>query len=275
MTLALKLLLAPLLVVASSLAGRRWGPRMVGLLVALPVVAGPILLITELEHGRQFGAQAASAALRGLITLAIFAVVFAWVARRYGWIASLAVGWLVCLLADLALAALSVPPAIGLILTLAATAIATRLMPAVPRSAGEAPTGPTEWPAWDLPARAVATALLVLTLTGAAASLGPSLTGVLAPFPIATSVVAGFTRAQHGPAPTITLLRGVLRGLIGFAAFCFLVATLLTEVGAPLAFSIAIAGTLSVQFGLRTATSKQNTMDDVATARLPAADRPG
>jgi hypothetical protein len=40
-----KLLLAPALVVASSLAGRRWGARMVGVLVALPLVAGPILAI--------------------------------------------------------------------------------------------------------------------------------------------------------------------------------------------------------------------------------------
>jgi hypothetical protein len=35
--LALKLLLAPLLVVASSLAGRRLGPRLAGILVVLPI----------------------------------------------------------------------------------------------------------------------------------------------------------------------------------------------------------------------------------------------
>jgi hypothetical protein len=43
--LALKLLLGPLLVVASSLAGRRWGSWVAGILVVLPIVAGPILLI--------------------------------------------------------------------------------------------------------------------------------------------------------------------------------------------------------------------------------------
>src|SRR4051794_576159 len=41
--LALKLSIAPCLVMASSLAGRRWGPQLVGLLVVLPLVAGPIL----------------------------------------------------------------------------------------------------------------------------------------------------------------------------------------------------------------------------------------
>jgi hypothetical protein len=54
--LALKLLLAPMLVVASSLAGRRWGPRLAGILVVLPIVAGPILLILYLEHGGRFAA---------------------------------------------------------------------------------------------------------------------------------------------------------------------------------------------------------------------------
>jgi len=72
-TLLLKLVLAPLLVVGSSLAGRRWGPGVTGLLVALPVVAGPILFITYLEHGAPFVARAASASLLGLVSLAVFA----------------------------------------------------------------------------------------------------------------------------------------------------------------------------------------------------------
>ncbi|MER5638009.1 hypothetical protein ABT095_13750 [Kitasatospora sp. NPDC002227] len=62
---------------ASSLAGRRWGPALAGTLVALPIVAGPILFISPLEHGRAFVARAASASLLGLVSLALFAVVFA------------------------------------------------------------------------------------------------------------------------------------------------------------------------------------------------------
>ncbi|MEV6932252.1 hypothetical protein AB0M46_48255 [Dactylosporangium sp. NPDC051485] len=73
MTLVLKLLLAPLLVAGSSLAGRRWGAQVAGVLVALPIVAGPILLIACLEHGPAFGARAAASALLGLVSLALFA----------------------------------------------------------------------------------------------------------------------------------------------------------------------------------------------------------
>jgi len=43
--LAAKLLLAPLCVVAVSLAGRRCGAAVAGVLGGLPVVAGPILLV--------------------------------------------------------------------------------------------------------------------------------------------------------------------------------------------------------------------------------------
>jgi hypothetical protein len=243
--LTLKLLLAPLLVVASSLAGRRWGPGVSGLLVALPVVAGPILLITTIEHGRQFGAQAANASLLGLITLAGFAVVVVRVSQYRGWLATMAAGWVACLTADVALARLSVAAPIGLLLVLAATGIAGRLIPSPnPHSSSPAQE---EWPWWDLPARALATAALVCTVTGAAAGLGPSLTGVLAPFPTATSVVVAFSLAQHGPTPTLSLLRGLLRGLVGFATFCFLLAVLLEPAGTLLAFTVAVGGALTVQ----------------------------
>jgi hypothetical protein len=248
--LTLKLLLAPLLVVASSLAGRRWGPGVSGLLVALPVVAGPILLITTIEHGRRFGAEAANASLLGLITLAGFAVVIAGVSERWGWLATMVTGWGACLIADVALARLSVAAPIGLLLVLAATVIAGRLIPsAAPQSGSPASSSPAqeEWPWWDLPARAAATAALVCTVTGAAAGLGPSLTGVLAPFPTATSVVVAFSLAQHGPAQTRPMLRGLLRGLVGFATFCFLLAVLLEPAGTLLAFTVAVGGALAVQ----------------------------
>src|SRR6478672_5281841 len=58
--LLVKLTLAPALVVGSSLAGRRWGPEASGLLVALPLVAGPILLIVDLDHGAHFASRAAA-----------------------------------------------------------------------------------------------------------------------------------------------------------------------------------------------------------------------
>jgi hypothetical protein len=259
-TLALKLLLAPLLVVGSSLAGRRWGASVAGTLVALPIVAGPILLVTSLELGARFGARAATSSLLGLVSLALFAVVFtwcgrvAWLGRRPGWPVSLVVAWLTTIAADLALARVALPAFAGLIVVLLTVEIATRVLP----STGPDDDARASWPWWDLPGRALATAVLVITVTTTADVAGPRLTGVLAPFPIATSVVAAFALATRGPAAATETLRGTLGGLRGFAVFCFLLAVVLEPAGIPLGFLIATGGALTVQLGthhLRTASS--------------------
>lgn len=76
-TLVLKVALAPALVIGVTLGARRWGPRVGGMLIALPVVAGPILLLITLEHGEVFGARAARGALLGVVALSAFCVAFA------------------------------------------------------------------------------------------------------------------------------------------------------------------------------------------------------
>jgi hypothetical protein len=233
--LALKLVLAPLLVVGSSLAGRRWGPRLAGILVVLPIVAGPILLIVHLQHGPDFAARAATAATLGVAPLALFAVVFAYVSRRWGWLVTLAASWAAVLLADLGLALLRVPAAVALVIALVALHAAGLMLRRLPASV----PAPAALPWWDLPARAVATGALVVLLTGVAGGLGPTVTGVLAPFPIALSVVCAFAVAHQGHAGVLALLRGIVPGLDGFALFCFLVAVTVDRLGGAAAFALA------------------------------------
>ncbi|WP_370108628.1 hypothetical protein [Streptacidiphilus sp. MAP12-33] len=252
--LMMKLLLAPGLVVGASLAGRRWGPSVAGLLVALPIVAGPILAITCLERGRGFAARAASSSLLGLVSLAVFAVVFVLLSRgsrTRNWWVTLVLAWLVCLAVDAVLAQVSVPPVVALGLALVGAGLATRALARIEGRTAATGTVPVTTarvaPWWDLPARAAVTALLVTAVTTAAAHLGPNLTGVLAPFPIATSVVAAFALAQGGTQAATATLRGVLRGLWGFAAFCFLVAVLVQPLGAVAGFGVAVVCTPLLQ----------------------------
>jgi hypothetical protein len=90
--LVLKVTLAPGLVAATTLAGRRWGPRMAGWLGGLPVVVGPILLAIAVEQGDAFAADAAEGSLFGLLSLTVFMLAYAWSARRLSWLPSLLVG---------------------------------------------------------------------------------------------------------------------------------------------------------------------------------------
>jgi hypothetical protein len=61
-------------VVLSSVAARRWGARLGGILVTIPIVAGPILLIIYLQPGGRFAAGAATAATLANVSLAAFAL---------------------------------------------------------------------------------------------------------------------------------------------------------------------------------------------------------
>jgi hypothetical protein len=241
-----KLLLAPLCVVAVSLAGRRWGVAVTGVLGGLPVVAGPILVALTLVHGRAFGAEAAAGTLLGLGALTLFVVVYGRVSERFGPVPSLLGGWAAFLLGVVLLRLLDVPPGVSLILVAVGFVAALALLPA-PVEARAAVAMP---PWWDLPARALAALVLVVALTAASGALGPHLSGLLAPFPIITSVLAVFTHAHGGFAQVRILLRNFLVGFYGFAAFCFVLATSLDSLGGAAAFLLALAAALAVQTGI-------------------------
>lgn len=49
MVLLLKLTLAPLLVALATLVARRWGPKVGGIVVGLPLSTGPIFLFLAID----------------------------------------------------------------------------------------------------------------------------------------------------------------------------------------------------------------------------------
>jgi hypothetical protein len=241
--LAAKILLAPLCVVAVSLAGRRWGVAVAGVLGGLPVVAGPILLVETLLHGRGFGADAAAGTLLGLAALTVFVVVYGRVASAARPVPTVLCGWTAFLLGIAVLSPVQPPPTLSLVLVAACFALGLRLLPPAPW----APPTPTAPPWWDLPARALAALGLVLALTAVSGALGPHLSGLLAPFPIITSVLAVFTHAHGGIVQVGVLLRNFLFGFYGFAAFCFTLAVALPTLASAAAFGLATAAAFAAQ----------------------------
>jgi hypothetical protein len=221
-TLILKVALAPALVVGATLAARRWGPRLGGMLIALPVVAGPILLVIGLEHGNVFAARVARGALLGVVALSAFCVVFAAAAAaaRTHWPAVLLSGWAAFAGVAACGSRWDAPPIAGLASALAALLLARASLRRYDHT--HIPSPPP--PPWDLYARAGSTAALVIALTTAAGALGPAVSGVLTPFPVAASVLASFTLAHNGPVASVAMLRGFVTALPGFAVFFFAVA---------------------------------------------------
>ncbi|POZ61264.1 hypothetical protein C2I19_14405 [Chromobacterium alticapitis] len=91
----------------------------------------------------------------------------------------------------------------------------------------------------------LAGAALVLAITGLSSRLGPGLSGLLAVFPVLGSVLAVFSHLSAGPAATIRLLRGMVRGFYAFIAFCAALA--LGPLPSPAAFALALAAAVAVQ----------------------------
>lgn len=237
MTLALKLLLAPSFVAAVSLAIRRHGAVVGGLLGGLPVVAGPILLVVTLEQGRAFGADAATGTVVGLVALGAFVLVYCHACGRWSPVTSMLVGW-VGFGATAAVLSLVDP---GPVVALAAAWVAFALQRWALPHVDEVEAVPVELPAWDLPVRALAAAGMVLALTAAADALGPEWSGLLAPFPIITTVLAVFTHVHHGPTEARVLLRGLLTGLFAFALFAAVLALALPDLATAPSFAFALA----------------------------------
>jgi hypothetical protein len=241
--LATKLLLAPSFVVGASLAARRYGPRVGGLIGGLPVVAGPILLAYALAHGASFAAGAAVGTMLGLVSLIAFVVVYARLAGRVSWAGSMLAGWLAFALSTALFSALT--PAAGVALAIAGAGLGIGIV-LTPRVRGlDGPSEPV--PSWDLPMRAACALALVLTLTAVAGWLGPQLSGLLAPFPVIATVLATFTHAQHGHEEVRRLLRWLLGGYGAFALFCFTLAVALRPLGTAPAFLLATAVALLSQ----------------------------
>ena len=242
-TLAVKVLLAPSFVVGASLAARRFGPRVGGLVAGLPVVAGPILLVYALTHGRIFAADAAAGTLLGLVSLTAFVVVYSRLAGRSPWLVSLLGGWSAFAAATLLFSALAIPVGAALALAGAGFVVGLWLLPD-PRAL-RSPTGAP--PSWDLPLRAICALLLVLALTAASGWLGSRLSGLLAPFPVIASVLAVFTHAQRGADDFLRLARGLIAGFFAFALFCFTLSVSLRTLPIATSFVLATAVAALVQ----------------------------
>ncbi len=241
--LALKLVITPLLIGGASLGARRWGPVIGGWIVSLPLTSGPVALFLALDRGPSFAASAAEASVAGNIAIVVFCLGYAGAARRGGWqvaIATAGIGWLAAALA--LQPALALP--VGLVFVLAVVALAAGLR-AMPGGAALRPASAA--PAWELPLRMAVGTGVVVALTAAAPVLGSSTSGLLAMLPVIATVLAVFTHRRDGPEGAVGILRGVITGLFGTAAFLAVVSASVQPLGVVPAFGLAIVTVAVVQ----------------------------
>lgn len=236
-----KLLATPFLIGSATLAGRRWGPIVNGLIVGLPLTSGPISFILAHQYGLEFAAKAAAGNLAGQVSMCVFCLTYSLLAQKNNWPRSAILAIAAYSLATVLLNGIAwqlFPAFVALAIVIF---VILRLIPQQPVARFHAAP-----PRWDLPARMGIATAFVIVLTASANLLGSQLSGLLSTFPVFGVIFAAFTHFQQGASATSRLLRGIVFGSIAYAFFFLTVGACLTSLGIAATYTIALGTAIAV-----------------------------
>ncbi len=244
LSLLTKMAVTAAFVVGATYLAERAGAVVGAMVATLPIAAGPAYIFLALDHAPAFIADSALASLVGNAANSVFALTYTLLAQKRG----LALSVLPALLAWAAVASLSralpwttaTALAFNVVVLGGALAIGNRLRHA---------RMPLVTPRWfDVPLRAGMVATLVATVVALSTHVGPTVTGVLAVFPIVLLSLMLILHPRIGGAAAGAVLSNTLLGLVGFSCTCLAVRLLAVPLGSAAALSLALAVSLGCNF---------------------------
>ncbi len=202
LALALKMAVTAGFVVAASIVAEKSGPAIGAMIATLPIAAAPSYVFLALDHDTAFIARSALGSLSANAVTGIFSLIYVVLAQRQSLVVSLAAALAVWFALAFALSAVG-----WNIVTVVAfnVAVFAVCIPLVMRYCHVAmPRVMRRW--YDMPLRAAMVACLVAIVVGTSTKVGPSVTGLLAVFPIVlTSLMLIFQPRIGGPATAALL----------------------------------------------------------------------
>ncbi|HEX9464042.1 MAG TPA: hypothetical protein VGB82_15700 [Alphaproteobacteria bacterium] len=233
---AAKMAVTVAFVILATRAAERAGPLIGAMVATLPVAAGPAYVFLSLEHDSSFIATTALSSLAVNAATVVFCLVHARVAQSRGMPTSLAAtlgAWGV-----LAVAIRSVSWTLPGAVLLNVCAIAVCLPLARRFRHIEMPAVARRW--YDVPLRAGMVATLVATVVSISSRVGPTVTGILAIFPIVlTSLVLIFQPRIGGKATAAIIANGII-GLAGFSLALAVLHVTAVPLGSPAALCLSL-----------------------------------
>ncbi|MCO8164378.1 hypothetical protein NJC38_19735 [Pseudomonas sp. 21LCFQ010] len=242
----LKLLITPTLMLVISLAAKRWGTHIGGLLSGLPITSALVMLFLSLEQGAGFALQAVPGALAGLAAIQATYLFYFLVTRKVG-------AFIGCITALMAYAATAL--AISGVGAPLVSIIATLLLVAanIVLTGKEAQTRKANYvalPRWVIPMRMLTATLLLLAITASAEWLGPVISGLLAPIPVIAWPLAVFAHVQGGRYELGAIVRGNAIGAVGVVGFYLALQHSIVQWGVGASLSVAVVLAVLVTVGL-------------------------
>jgi hypothetical protein len=246
LTLALRMAVTAAFVVSASVITERSGPVIGALVATLPISTGPSYVFLALDHDAAFIAEGALASLpinAATIWLALTYVVLA--QRR-----SAAVSFAGAALVWIALATLSRTVHWSLAGGLLANAVTFAIcLPLMARFRHvKMPLITRRW--YDIPLRASLVATLVAIVVTLSGWVGPSVSGMIALFPVVFSSIMLILHPRIGGPPTAAVIANGGWGLIGFGIALAVLHVAALRCGSVVALSLALATCVSWNLGL-------------------------
>lgn len=240
--LALRLVLPPLVIAGATLAQGRLGDRLGGLVVGLPLTSGTFLGLLLLSQGGSATAHAAAGMLAGQVSVVVMAATYAWLASRAEACTAIAGTVLTWAASVPVVHAVDSSVAIGVLYVAAVLAVLLR-WPTPTAAEGDPP--PTVSSGQQTAIRVTLGSGLVIALTAGVQVLGPVLAGTLAAAPLVALVLTPSTHVSRGPTAVRILLKGVVLGSVGAAAFAVIVLLSAEALGGA-AIGMAVLACLAV-----------------------------
>jgi hypothetical protein len=246
LTLALRMAVTAAFVVTASVITERSGPVIGALVATLPISAGPSYVFLALDHDAAFIADGALASLPVNAATIFLGLTYVVLAQRRSAIVSLSAAVVVWVV----LVALAQTIQWSLVGGLAANAVTFAIcLPLLRRYQHvRMPLITRRW--YDIPLRAALVSTLVATVVGLSGWVGPSISGVIALFPVVFTSMMLILHPRIGGPPTAAVIANGGRGLVGFGIAVAVLHLAARPLGSAVALGLALTTCVSWNLGL-------------------------
>src|SRR3954462_6173546 len=246
LTLALRMAITAAFVVSASVITERSGPVIGALIATLPISAGPSYVFLALDHDAAFIAEGALASLPINAATIWLALTYVVLAQRHNALISCGAAGAVWLL----LAGLSQTVHWSLAGGLLANAITFAIcLPLLRRFRQlRMPLITRRW--YDIPLRASLVATLVATVVVLSRWVGPSISGVIALFPVVFTSMMLILHPRIGGRPTAAVIANGGWGLMGFGIAIAVLHVTALRFGSAVSLGLGLATCVIWNLGL-------------------------